>query len=850
MQIETRHLSSIDRNHLEAYLNLYPGIEHRQLACLAAFPVVLTPDLLYKLWLNFRSNESRVENLNHQIVVSDILQSPICREIGDNLYKMHFDIRFTLLKTLQREPGFENSFFFQLAEFLRDYLRFNPEKIPNARFFEAQYWLAESYLDPQKAARVILELLQQEEHDPDAINHTDYFLRLTKQRSLFNRSKEIGKSSTDPLLVAEQIVQGFREYRSGNIEKAVKNFEAIRPLIEDIRGEGKGFRIRIPTSVWTVLSPTHSATSLQYKTNYLIEKFSLEEKSLFNPKSPIDLESKNYYSINENGQLTRLSILGQNMTDEDFRDVLMNEDLSQLLLLDLRENRLTEIEIFSNALELRHINVNNNPSLRSFHFEKELPHLETLNARDCAIESFNVPPGCNRLRILNLYNNALKSITFASDCPRLENLDLGRNQLTEIALPQGFNLLSNVNLSENQLQYVRIQSSLPQLKVLNLGNNQLIELPENVILNKEYGTLYLYNNPLPNIPREIIHQEEEGNSFETVLAYLKTTLKAVLINDRVSIIILGNGRVGKTSLYRRLKNEPFNQNESYTHGIHLGVLTKEHLPLVKTETLHADIWDFGGQEIFYATHQFFLRDDALYLLAWTDERNVLPYRGQSPIEETWHSIEYWLEHIRMRSKDSPIVMVQTHSDGVRSEVKSEYQQAPYFASCINFSASDDLGLTELRYLIAQKLNSNIRNFGQIVPRTYNRVITLIEAKRRTTPTISTSEFVSLCREASINVGGENSLLYYLHRTGVVVYFGGPDRIQGATPRDSESSLKNTIYIDPNWLTKQVYRVINNQLQERAGQIDATYLKETLPDYTSEEVAQLWNSFNDLDLSSE
>src|SRR5436309_330763 len=47
------------------------------------------------------------------------------------------------------------------------------------------------------------------------------------------------------------------------------------------------------------------------------------------------------------------------------------------------------------------------------------------------------------------------------------------------------------------------------------------------------------------------------------------------------------------------------------------------------------VWDFGGQEILHATHQFFLTERTLYLL-------VLSGREGNPTQDA----EYWLQLIR------------------------------------------------------------------------------------------------------------------------------------------------------------------------------------------------------------
>jgi GTPase SAR1 family protein len=63
------------------------------------------------------------------------------------------------------------------------------------------------------------------------------------------------------------------------------------------------------------------------------------------------------------------------------------------------------------------------------------------------------------------------------------------------------------------------------------------------------------------------------------------------------VMVLGKEGVGKTHMMRRLKKVPYNRNES-TNGLDINefVLAGRELTW----------FDFGGQEVFYPTHQFFL----------------------------------------------------------------------------------------------------------------------------------------------------------------------------------------------------------------------------------------------------
>ena len=61
-------------------------------------------------------------------------------------------------------------------------------------------------------------------------------------------------------------------------------------------------------------------------------------------------------------------------------------------------------------------------------------------------------------------------------------------------------------------------------------------------------------------------------------------------------MLLGNGRVGKTQICRRLQDQEYDDTVPSTHGVKIGAapLTTPRTPA----TLR--IWDFGGQDIYQA----------------------------------------------------------------------------------------------------------------------------------------------------------------------------------------------------------------------------------------------------------
>jgi len=83
------------------------------------------------------------------------------------------------------------------------------------------------------------------------------------------------------------------------------------------------------------------------------------------------------------------------------------------------------------------------------------------------------------------------------------------------------------------------------------------------------------------------------------------------------MLLVGQGGVGKTSLVHCLiHNNPRDPNELPTEGINTDDWDVQGRKSTdgKFERINVHVWDFGGQEIMHATHQFFLTRRSHYLL--------------------------------------------------------------------------------------------------------------------------------------------------------------------------------------------------------------------------------------------
>ncbi len=131
------------------------GAAHLALACHAAFPLALTPDLLYRLWAHFQLDAQGAPLRVPWVAVADLLLSGMCREVGHELFELEPAVRAALLRELRDSPRFGHARIAELGRFLLDYVgQLLLSDSPDERdFAESQQWTALAYVRPDEAMR-------------------------------------------------------------------------------------------------------------------------------------------------------------------------------------------------------------------------------------------------------------------------------------------------------------------------------------------------------------------------------------------------------------------------------------------------------------------------------------------------------------------------------------------------------------------------------------------------------------------------------------------------------------------------------------------------------------------------
>nr|AAU84033.1 leucine-rich-repeat protein [uncultured archaeon GZfos35D7] len=382
-------------------------------------------------------------------------------------------------------------------------------------------------------------------------------------------------------------------------------------------------------------------------------------------------------------------------------------------------------------------------------------------------------------------------------------LDLSDNQLTalppEIAELKG---LTTLDLSGNQLTALPLEiGELKSLTTLYLWGNQLTALPLEIGELKNLTTLDLRDNPLP-IPPEILAKIYEPATIINYYLQHETGEKKPL--NEAKMILVGQGSVGKTSLVKRLLWDEFNLHEEKTKGIEI----EEWQVTVDNQKIRLNVWDFGGQEIMHATHQFFLTKRSLYLL-------VLDAR----LGDEENRIEYWLKIIKSFGGDSPVIIVGNKIDEQPLDIDSRGLMAKYgsIKDIREVSCKAGDGIDELKDAVTKEVGS-LEHIHDPLLTTWSAVKSQLEGMDKDdVPYIPYQEYLNLCQTKGITDDlSQHTLIRLLHDLGIVLNFYDDPR------------LEDTNILNPEWVTNGVYAILNsNELFQEKGVLKREMLNRIL-----------------------
>jgi len=341
-------------------------------------------------------------------------------------------------------------------------------------------------------------------------------------------------------------------------------------------------------------------------------------------------------------------------------------------------------------------------------------------------------------------------------------------------------------------------TELEELNTLYLFTNKIVEIPEDVIFHKSLKKIEIHNNPIRTIPPELFEGQFRRNSLEPIRNYLNSLKAGTKSLNEIKVIIVGDGGAGKTSLQKLLTNEEFNPQESQTHGINI-----KHLTLrPNKKNVKYRLWDFGGQEIMHATHQFFLSRRSIYIILLNAREEPNP--------------EYWLNHIKSFGGNSPVIVIINKTDENPSfDVNRLFlrEKYPNIIDFIKISCSQGSGIDNVKSAL-KKAVLDIKDLNSQWAVSWFNVKTILE--NITTSFISYDQFTNLCFENGVyDSSSQNTLVEYLNDLGIILHF-------------KDFALSDTHVLDPEWVTYAVYKIINSKkLADNKGLLKLSEIRAIL-----------------------
>jgi len=274
-------------------------------------------------------------------------------------------------------------------------------------------------------------------------------------------------------------------------------------------------------------------------------------------------------------------------------------------------------------------------------------------------------------------------------------------------------------------------------------------------------------------------------------------IKQKVLNE-VKVLLVGDGGAGKTSLLKGLLGQDFDINEAQTHGINIDAWAVKEAE----KEIKVNIWDFGGQEIMHATHQFFLSKRSLYILVLDGRRD--------------ENVEFWLKHIESFGGDSPVLVVLNKIDkNPNFNLNRKFLQEKYknIKDFYPVSCKTKGGIDSFAFALKKAL-SQVEMIKTIWPASWFSVKIRLENMKE--HFISYKEYLDICTDEKITAkSSQDTLVDFLNDLGIVVYF-----------KDLE--LEDTHVLEPKWVTEAVYKIINSEkLAKCNGVLKVSLLDEIL-----------------------
>ncbi|MFH0733039.1 MAG: COR domain-containing protein [bacterium] len=492
----------------------------------------------------------------------------------------------------------------------------------------------------------------------------------------------------------------------------------------------------------------------------------------------LDVDITNVIDLNFLGEFTNLAIL--NLRCDFNSKIEIIKKLKRLTVLILSANNLPNLEFLEELPNLSTLRLNGFGYL-NLSFIKTLKQLKHLHFNFIKLKEIHYISELQKLEVLHINNSDLIEAGFVRKLKNLSMLSLNNNNLSDLSFLSESEKLTYLDLSHNNLSKGNSLCILKNLTYLNLKNNKFTD----VSFLKEFSNELRYDiweNPIEKPPPEIV--------IKGITAlkkyYLELESQGFDYLYEAKLMIVGEPGAGKTSLLRKIKDENAKMplKDETTRGIDID---SYFFKTKSKKKVKVNIWDFGGQQIYHATHQFFLTENALYALV-------------DDVRADKTDFNYWLNAIEVLSKNSPVIIVQNEIGGRLGGIDLKNYKGSFksIKDLKNVDLSTNKGLKDLKDAIEYQIE-HLPRMGEKLPKQWVKIRNELDEISKSEPFISYDRFIEICKKYVIPEEERILMLSsILHELGAILHF------------KDDATLKNTIFLQNEYVTNAVYKVLDDE----------------------------------------
>jgi internalin A len=479
-------------------------------------------------------------------------------------------------------------------------------------------------------------------------------------------------------------------------------------------------------------------------------------------------------------------------------------NLQQLEQLSLRSCAgIADLQPLAALDHLEHFDLSGNHWISHLDGLAPLVRLKTLKLDD--LDSCSGFQGLHHLRALETLRlsrlSKLRDLHFLSGLEAVELIGISMcSNLRDIRALSGMERLRSLYIIScddiGDCSALFTLSRFESLSILNCGQHLNLDPGRIDTAWPQLSTLVL--DQLNGAPDEILSSEYGENCLQRMLHWWDDLQQGEAESQEIKLFILGNGRVGKTQLFRRLHGRDYDPMQPSTHGVQLGRF--EIMRDAQQRPVYLNVWDFGGQDIYLGTHALFMQSRAIFLLAWhPDHESDAPYtEALSGMPMRHRTLDYWLDYIHsLAGAETPIIVAQTRCERERDAATPRIANAERFAwlkPTITCASRDD-GIDELRNLLKRGARYRLEQHAPRLPANWLRIRDRLGALRASEKAIDLASFERLCAEIDARANA-SALLHYLHRAGEVFHRAG--------------LFHDAIVLDQQWALDAIYALLERE----------------------------------------